>query len=124
MFNTSRKKIVLSILAITILFFLATLTAIYTTSYLSLKKQSKEMLGKYVDSFTLENDALEEFPKDAPGRVPQGDGETHLADGVLYQVSSFILLPFPKIRRSLLLIQAGAKRILKRRLSNLHRKFF
>lgn len=94
MFNTSRKKIVLSILAITILFFLATLTAIYTTSYLSLKKQSKEMLGKYVDSFTLENDALEEFPKDAPGRVPQGDGETHLADGVLYQVSSFYSVAF------------------------------
>ncbi len=62
----------LTILATTILFLLVTLTAIYMTSYQSLKNQGKEMLERYAERYSLE---------DRPdGRPPAGPADLFRKD--------------------------------------------
>lgn len=94
MFNKSRKKIVLVILTMTILFLLVTLAAIYITSFLSLKNQSKEMLQRYVDRFSLEAAPRSDHLADLPDLEPQRNDKLKPADSVLYQLSSFYSVAF------------------------------
>ena len=54
MFDKSRKKIIISIFGTAVLFLLVTLAAIYVISILSLKNQSREMLGRYVKSYSIQ----------------------------------------------------------------------
>jgi len=52
MFNKSRKKIVLTIMIITLLFLVIILGAIYISSYVSLKKQSLKRLDIYMECYS------------------------------------------------------------------------
>lgn len=94
MFHKSRNKIVLAILTTAILFLVVTLAAIYITSSLSLKNQGKEMLQRYVNSFSLEAAPGSDLPAGLPDLELRGNDTLRPADGVLYQLSSFYSVAF------------------------------
>ena len=56
---------VLSVLAVLLLFLAVTLSAVYGFSYLSLKRQNREMLERYVSMYSLE-----ELPGEEPSYEP------------------------------------------------------
>lgn len=67
MFSSSRKKIVISIMCVLILLLTAVLTAVYGSSYYSVRKQNSEMLERYVGLYSLESlpgSQLPQFPAD------------------------------------------------------------
>ncbi len=91
-----------AILAMTILFLFTTLAAIYTSSYLSLKNQSEEMLERYVDSFSLTG----EFEPDLPETLPRGNEQPHPEDGVLHQLSSFYSVAYSE-KQEIITVDTG-----------------
>lgn len=66
MFKESRQKIVAAIMYVLILLFLGTLAVIYGSSYHEVSERNRDMLGRYVELYSLE--------------VQPGEG-VHLADG-------------------------------------------
>ena len=112
MFDKSRKKIIISIFGTAVLFLLVTLAAIYVISILSLKNQSREMLGRYVTSYSIQDYSISE-PTEEPTEPfslrddghPEfkgpGDGKPHPVDGVLEQMSSFYSVAYGESREIL-----------------------
>ena len=103
MFDKSRKKIIISIFGTAVLFLLVTLAAIYVISILSLKNQSREMLGRYVTSYSIQDYPISEPTEEPtepfslrddghPEFKEPGAGKPHPVDGVLEQMSSFFNL--------------------------------
>lgn len=96
MFSKTRKKIVLSIMAVLILLLAATLIAVYGSSYYSVHKQNIEMLERYADIYSLDALPGEGLPSAPPdiGELPE-TGELpdappdESADGNLFQLSDF-----------------------------------
>ncbi|MCR5161944.1 MAG: HAMP domain-containing histidine kinase [Lachnospiraceae bacterium] len=86
MFHRSERKIVITVMFVLVLFLAVTLATIYGSSYMSLQKQNREMLKRYVDMYSL--DAL---PGSAPPSLPPGTGNMApvLPDGSAYKLSSF-----------------------------------
>ena len=74
MFRKSRKKIVASIMGTLILLLAVTLTAIVLSEYYENRKQSSEMLERYVSLYSLDNPPNEEpgIPRD-PDRIGPPD---------------------------------------------------
>ncbi len=97
MFSTSRKKIILSIMLSLILLFAATLSVIMLASYHEVRRQSSEMLERYAELYSLEQQtggqdgpAMEPGPggMNAPGREPK-PGEPPLDQRPDYRLSTF-----------------------------------
>lgn len=97
MFNRSRKKIILSIMVSLILLFAITLSVIMFASYREIRQQNLEMLERYVELYSLEQQpggqsgpAMEPKPggKNDPGQGPK-PGEPPLDQRPDYQLSTF-----------------------------------
>ena len=101
MFNKSRRKIVLSIMASLILLFAVTLSVIMLASYREVRQQNTEMLERYAELYSLEDrpgslndqEPLSSKPPDEPGRgSPQG--KPPIDSRPDYQLSTFYSVAF------------------------------
>lgn len=84
MFHKSRKKIVASIMGTLILLLAVTLAAIVLTEYYENRKQSSEMLDRYVELYSLE-----QLPGEAPDLLPPMDQQGPPSEKPLFQLSTF-----------------------------------
>ena len=71
MFSGSRKKIILSIMLSLILLFGVTLSVIMLASYHEIRQQSSEMLERYVEMYSLDQQSE---PGKAPDVKPRQSG--------------------------------------------------
>ena len=83
MFRKTRRKIVASVMGALFLLFAITLTVIVLSSLFEARKQSKEMLGIYVDQYSLEAPPWEQ------GNRPPSEMEGRPGEGPLYELSTF-----------------------------------
>ena len=100
MFSRSRKKIILAIMVSLILLFTVTLSVIMLASYHELRRQSSEMLERYADLYSLDQQPKTEMvpdlrpdSQDLPGPAPeQRDLPPDLGPG--FQLSTFYSVAF------------------------------
>ena len=100
MFSRSRKKIILAIMVSLILLFTVTLSVIMLASYHELRRQSSEMLERYADLYSLDQQPKTEMvpdlrpdSQDLPGTAPeQRDLPPDLGPG--FQLSTFYSVAF------------------------------
>ncbi|MBP5168300.1 MAG: hypothetical protein ILP14_03760, partial [Oscillospiraceae bacterium] len=100
MFNRSRKKIILAIMVSLILLFAVTLSVIMLASYHEIRQQSSEMLERYVELYSPDQQSEPEKAPDVkpgnqelPGPGPkQGDLPPDLGPG--FQLSTFYSVAF------------------------------
>lgn len=85
MFKKSRKKIVASIMTILVLVWIGTLGVIFTSSYLEMSKQNKQMLKTHADMYVL-HQSMNEM---RPGKPMPNDGNPKFADSPIFQLSTF-----------------------------------
>ncbi len=89
MFSKTRRKIVVSIIVVGILFLAVMLSSIYITNAAAYRKQNAEMLDRYVAMYSLDNLPGESLPPEMPaGEVMPP------ADGNLFLLSSFYSVSF------------------------------
>ncbi len=100
MFSRSRKKIILSIMLSLILLFGVTLSVIMLASYHEIRQQSSEMLERYVELYSPDQESEPEKAPDMkpgnqalPGSAPQ-KGELPPDLGPGYQLSTFYSVAF------------------------------
>jgi len=80
MFETTRKRIIISIAVFLTAFMAVTLSVVYLSSYNSVQRENMEMLSRYVEIYTLEA---------PPGEMrPQKDGHPP-DDNKIFKLSSF-----------------------------------
>lgn len=85
MFRKSRRKIVASIMGALILLFAATLSAIVLSEFFENRRQSRDMLQRYIDLYSVD-----QLPGTAEGPAgPPPDAQQPLPEAHLYQVSTF-----------------------------------
>lgn len=114
MYSSSRKKIILSIMGSLILLFSATLSVILFASYREIRQQSAEMLERYVNLYSLEqqpgmNPSNDLRPGDQafPGREPE-PGELPPDVRADFQLSTFYSVSFDATG-AVLAVDNGAK---------------
>ncbi|SCW44306.1 His Kinase A (phospho-acceptor) domain-containing protein [Lachnospiraceae bacterium C10] len=116
MFSRSRKKIILSIMLSLILLFGVTLSVIMLASYHEIRQQSSEMLERYVEMYSLDQQSEPEKAPDVkpdnqelPGSDPkQGDLPPDLGPG--FQLSTFYSVAFSE-DGTVLSVNDGAKEL-------------
>lgn len=87
MFKTTRRKIIVLIMAVLILLFLGALGVIYGSSYYEVSARNREMLARYADLYSLEHQPGQELPSDSGEGPPP---EHRPSDEVhAFQVSTF-----------------------------------
>ncbi|SDW76079.1 His Kinase A (phospho-acceptor) domain-containing protein [Lachnospiraceae bacterium KHCPX20] len=114
MFSRSRKKIILSIMLSLILLFGVTLSVIMLASYHEIRQQSSEMLERYVEMYSLDQQSEpEKAPDVKPGNqelpgsgTKQGDLPPDLGPG--FQLSTFYSVAFSE-DGTVLSVNDGAK---------------
>ena len=114
MFSSSRKKIILAIMLSLILLFGVTLSVIMLASYHEIRQQSSEMLERYVDLYSPDQQPGTGTPPDSapnyqslPGPGPQkGDLPPDLGPG--FQLSTFYSVAFSE-DGTVLSVNDGAK---------------
>ncbi len=106
MFEKTRRKIFLSIACFLILFLIITLSVVYISSYLSVRKENREMLMRYVDMYSLESLPGQDRPRDdtPPGENPPP------RDNALYKLSSFYSVAYGE-DGSVIAVDAGVNGI-------------
>lgn len=85
MFKKSRRKIVASIMTILVLVWIGTLGVIFTSSYLEMSKQNKQMLKTHADMYVL-HQPMNEM---RPGKPMPNGGNPKFADSPIFQLSTF-----------------------------------
>ncbi len=101
MFRRSRRKIILSIMLSLILLFSVTLSVIMFASYREVRQQNTEMLERYVELYSLENqpgsqdgeEPMGSKPPDEPGRGHQQE-KPPIDSRPDYQLSTFYSVAF------------------------------
>ena len=114
MFSSSRKKIILSIMLSLILLFGVTLSVIMLASYHEIRQQSSEMLERYVEMYSLDQQSepgkapdVKPGNQELPGSDPkQGDLPPDLGPG--FQLSTFYSVAFSE-DGTVLSVNDGAK---------------
>ena len=90
MFRRSRIKIVAAIMSVLVLLFLGTLAVIYGSSYSELSKTNREMLERYAELYSLEEQPSEEMPPDSleplPPDIPEGP---HFENTPAFRLATF-----------------------------------
>lgn len=91
MFNRSREKIILSIMVSLILLFAITLSVIMLASYQEIRKQNAEMLERYVELYSLEQQPGSQNGPDMEARPVPGPkpAEPPIDQRPGYQLSTF-----------------------------------
>lgn len=90
MFEKTRRKIFLSIAGFLILFLIITLSTVYISSYLSVRKENREMLVRYIDMYSLKSLPGQDHP---PNDAPLGVNLPP-RDNAMYKLSSFYSVAF------------------------------
>ncbi len=114
MFSSSRKKIILAIMVSLILLFAVTLSVIMLASYHEMRRQSSEMLERYVELYPPDPQAEPEIAPDAkpgsqefPGPGPKEGGQPpELGPG--FRLSTFYSVAFSE-DGAVLSVNDGAK---------------
>lgn len=115
MFKKSRRKIVLSIMISLVLLFAVTLSVIMFASYREVRKQNTEMLDRYVELYSLEDQPgsrneqgpMGSKPPEEPGRGPR-QGKPPIDSRADYQLSTFYSVAFGS-DNSVLAVDNGEK---------------
>ncbi|MCR4708197.1 MAG: HAMP domain-containing histidine kinase, partial [Clostridiales bacterium] len=101
MFNRSRRKIVLSIMASLILLFAVTLSVIMFASYREVRQENMALLGRHVELYYLDGETggPDDLPLDGPPNlpnapVPEPPGRPPLDQKPDYQLSTFYSVVF------------------------------
>lgn len=85
MFEKSRKKIVALIMCVLVFLWVSTLGIIYTSSYIEMSAENREMLRFYADNFTLSHS-----DKITPPAMPKPDNSKHgFEDSPTFRLSAF-----------------------------------
>ena len=94
MFRRSRKRIVVSVMASLVLFLMLTVSIIYASSYIKIKQQNIEMLERYAELFSLDNQPGKGTPP-SPSEGSQ-PGEMPPDESTEYRLSSFYSVAISK----------------------------
>ncbi|MDO5422683.1 MAG: HAMP domain-containing sensor histidine kinase [Eubacteriales bacterium] len=73
MFKRSKRKIVAAIMAVLVLLYIGTLAVIYGCSYFEVSAANREMLERYTELFSLENQPGEDQLPEIPERLGKDD---------------------------------------------------
>lgn len=89
MFEKSRKKIVFSIMSILIALWVGTLAVIYTSSYLEMTKQNKQMLKTHSEIFELSRGEEDFIAPLKPFHDGEPDFKQRFEDSPMFKLSRF-----------------------------------
>ncbi len=89
MFEKSRKKIVFSIMSILIALWVGTLAVIYTSSYLEMTKQNKQMLKTHSEMFELSRGEEDFIAPLKPFHDGEPDFKQRFEDSPMFKLSRF-----------------------------------
>lgn len=85
MFKRSRRKIVAAIMSVLVLLWVGTLGVIYTSSYLEMTRENRQLLQVHGDMYSL-SQGITDLPHAKPG---PGGNRPGFADSPMFQLSTF-----------------------------------